>query len=285
MPRESLFCRKASYVKSSSFGRFFFMAQTWNSETYAKHARFVSDLGMPVVEWLNPKAGERILDLGCGDGALTVKLQEFGCEVIGVDSSPDFIHSAQSLGLDARLLDGHHLPFKNEFDAVFSNAALHWMKQPDQVIEGVWQSLKPGGRFIGEFGGEGNVSTIKAALHTALRRRNLDPDSINPWYFPTVEEYQSRLETQGFRVNEIVLIPRPTALPTDIRGWLITFANPFMTAITLSERDVFLDEVIALLEPALCDASGHWVADYVRLRFSATKPLDATVERSPYNNN
>ncbi|WP_217652007.1 class I SAM-dependent methyltransferase [Hydrococcus rivularis] len=99
-------------VESSSFGRFFFIAQTWNSETYAKNARFVSDLGMPVVELLNSKVGERILDLGCGDGALTMKLQEFGCEAIGVDSSPNFIRSAQSLGLDARLLDGHHLPFK-----------------------------------------------------------------------------------------------------------------------------------------------------------------------------
>ncbi|MGC1305802.1 MAG: methyltransferase domain-containing protein [Phormidesmis sp.] len=249
------------------------MAQTWNSETYAKNARFVSDLGMPVVEWLNPKAGERILDLGCGDGALTVKLQKFGCEVIGVDSSPDFIHAAQLLGLDARLLDGHHLPFDDEFDAVFSNAALHWMKQPDQVIEGVWQALKPGGRFVGEFGGDRNVLTIKSALHTALKKRGLDPDSLNPWYFPTMEDYQSRLEAKGFGVDDIALIPRPTALPTDIRGWLATFANPFTTAIAPSERATFLDEVIALLKPVLCDASGYWFADYVRLRFSATKPL------------
>jgi trans-aconitate methyltransferase len=250
------------------------MEQTWNSKTYAKNARFVSDLGMPVVEWLNPRAGERILDLGCGEGALTVKLWEFGCEVIGVDSSPDFINSAKSLGLDARLLDGHHLHFNSEFDAVFSNAALHWMKQPDQVIEGVWQSLKPGGRFVGEFGGYGNVSTIEAALHTALKKRGIDPDTINPWYFPTVEDYQSRLEARGFRVNEIVLIPRPTALPTDIRGWLSTFANPFTAAIATSKRDAFLEEVIASLEPALCDASGWWFADYVRLRFLASKPLN-----------
>ena len=166
------------------------MAQTWDSKSYAKNARFVSDLEMPVVEWLNPKLGERILDLGCGDGALTVKLQEFGCEVIGVDSSLDFIHSAKSLGLDARLLDGHNLHFNSEFDAVFSNAALHWMKQPDRVIEGVWQSLKSGGRFIGEFGGYGNVAKISTALHTALKKRSIDPDIINPWYFPSVEDYQ-----------------------------------------------------------------------------------------------
>lgn len=251
------------------------MSQTWKSETYAKNARFVSDLGMPVVKWLNPRAGERILDLGCGDGALTVKLQELGCKVVGVDSSPDFIQSAKLLGLDARLLDGHQLHFTNEFDAVFSNAALHWMKQPDQVIAGVWQALKPGGRFVGELGGYGNISTIEAALHIALKKRNIDPDPINPWYFPTVEDYHSRLQARGFKVNEIVLTPRPTPLPTDIRGWLATFANPFTAAIAPSERDTFLTEVIASLRPALYDASGQWFADYVRLHFSADKPLNS----------
>lgn len=251
------------------------MKQTWNAKTYAENARFVSNLGLPVVEWLDPKAGERILDLGCGDGALTVKLHAFGCEVIGVDSSPDFIHAARSLGVDARLLDGHQLQFDREFDAVFSNAALHWMKQPDRVIDGVWQALKPGGRFVGEFGGNGNVATITTALHTVLKQRGIDPDPINPWYFPTVEEYQSQLEARGFSVNEIVLFPRPTALPTDIRGWLSTFANPFTTTIATSERDALLEEVIARLEPALCDASGQWFADYVRLRFLARKPLNS----------
>ena len=249
------------------------MGQTWSSKTYAENARFVSNLGMSVVEWLTPKAGERILDLGCGDGDLTVKLRDFGCEVIGVDSSPDFINSAKSRLLDARLLDGQNLPFSSEFDAVFSNAALHWMKQPDKVIDGVWQSLKPGGRFVGEFGGHGNVSTIESALHTELEKRGIDANTINTWYFPTVEDYQTRLEAKGFKVNKIALIPRPTPLPTDIRGWLSTFANPFTTALSNSERNAFLEDVIASLEPALCDAYGKWFADYVRLRFSAIKPL------------
>jgi SAM-dependent methyltransferase len=247
------------------------MEQVWNSKTYADNARFVSELGMPAVEWLKPKMGERILDLGCGDGTLTIKLLELGCEVIGVDSSPDFIYSAKSIGLDARLLDGHNLPFSNEFDAVFSNAVLHWMKKPDQVIDGVWKSLRPEGRFVGEFGGHGNVSTIEAALRKVLKTHGIDPDPINPWYFPTIEDYQARLEARGFRVNKIALIPRPTALPTNIGGWLSTFANPFTSAIAISERDAFLSEVIADLKPTLCDASGQWYADYVRLRFSASK--------------
>jgi trans-aconitate methyltransferase len=248
-----------------------FMEQTWNSKTYAENARFVSDLGMPVVEWLAPQPGERILDLGCGDGVLTAKLRDMGCEVIGIDSSPNFIDAAKSLGLDARLLDGRELCFDSEFDAVFSNAVLHWIKQPDRVIDGVWRALKPGGRFVGEFGGYGNVAAIATALHRSLERRSIDADAIDPWYFPTVEEYQSRLEARGFSVEQILLIPRPTPLPTDIRGWLATFANPFTTALPISERDSFLEEVIASLKPVLYNKSGQWFADYVRLRFSANK--------------
>ena len=248
------------------------MAQTWNTQTYHENARFVSDLGMAVVEWLAPQPGDRILDLGCGDGVLTLKLRDLGCDVVGVDSSPEFIESARSLGLDARLLDGQELPFDREFDAVFSNAALHWMKQPDRVIEGVWRALKPGGRFVGEFGGDGNVGAIVDALHHALADRGIDAKLLHPWYFPTVEEYRTRLELRGFQVNKIALIPRPTPLPTDIRGWLQTFANPFLVALPSTEREAFLEEVVTRLELTLQNESGQWAADYVRLRFAASKP-------------
>ncbi len=247
------------------------MVQVWSSETYAENGRFVADLGMPVVDWLNPQAGERILDLGCGDGALTLKLKALGCTIVGVDSSPELVHAAQALGLDARIMDGQNLQFKAEFDAVLTNAALHWMKQPNNVIQGVRQALNPGGRFVGEFGGRGNVLAIETALHTVLKQRGIDAEPLNPWYFPTVEDYQSRLEANGFSVNEMKLIPRPTPLPTDLRGWLVTFANPFIGAIEPAFQDAFLTDVIAMLEPTLCDASGQWTADYVRLRFSATR--------------
>jgi trans-aconitate methyltransferase len=250
------------------------MGQIWNAQTYAEHARFVADLGVPVLEWLNPKAGERILDLGCGDGALTLKLKTMGCEVLGVDASPELIQAAQMLGLDARLMDGQELSFQQEFDAVFSNAALHWMKDPDAVIQGVWNSLKPGGRFTGEFGGAGNVATIVAALYEVLKQYGIEAQPLNPWYFPTVEAYQAKLEAQGFYVNDIQLISRPTPLPTDVRGWLMTFANPFSAAIAPADRDAFLDQVVELLKPTLCDETGKWTADYVRLRFSATRPSE-----------
>ena len=247
--------------------------QTWSPEQYAQQARFVSDLGMPVVELLAPCAGERILDLGCGDGVLTRKLVELGCQVVGVDGSPAMIAAAQALGLDARVMDGQSLPFKGEFVAVFSNAALHWMPQADVVIAGVWRSLKPGGRFVGECGGSGNTATVIQALVHVLHQRGIDADTVNPWYFPTVEEYRTKLEAQGFSVSTIALIPRPTPLPGGMIGWLETFVQSFMAPVPVAERAAFLAEVAGRCHATLCDAEGHWTADYVRLRFAATRPV------------
>jgi trans-aconitate methyltransferase len=246
--------------------------QSWDPDSYARNARFVSDLGAPVVELLAPRAGERILDLGCGDGALTKKLADMGCNVVGVDSSAPQIEAARRLGLDARVADGAQLAFTAEFDAVFSNAAIHWMKPPDDVIAGVWRALKPGGRFVGEFGGHGCVETVKRALVAALERRGIDGDALNPWYFPTVEDYSARLSRRGFVTRYIALIPRPTPLPTEIDGWLETFAQSFMAPLEGSDRTSFLREVREALRPALCDADGKWFADYVRLRFATEKP-------------
>ena len=245
--------------------------QTWDPERYAKNARFVSDLGGPVVKLLAPRAGERILDLGCGDGALSAKLDGMGCDVVGVDSSAQQIAAAQALGLDARVVDCQKLEFDSEFDAVFSNAALHWMKRPDDVIAGAWRALKPGGRFVAEFGGFGCVEKIRTALIAALNRRGIDGSAADPWYFPDVEDYGARLRARGFDVKYIALIPRPTPLPGDITGWLATFGESFTATLPAADRPAFIAEVQETLRPQLCDASGQWVADYVRLRFSARK--------------
>jgi SAM-dependent methyltransferase len=245
--------------------------QTWDPDRYARNARFVSDLGMPVVELLAPTRGERILDLGCGDGALTEKLVAMGCEVVGVDGSAAQVEGARARGLDARVMDGERLDFENAFDAVFSNAAMHWMKRADDVIAGVRRALRPGGRFVGEFGGHGCVNTIRNAIHGALRSRRIDPGRVDPWYFPTVEEYGGRLRAGGFTIDTIALIPRPTPLPGDITGWLDTFCESFTAALPAGERPAFIDEVRESLRPSLCDAEGNWTADYVRLRFAARK--------------
>ena len=177
--------------------------QTWDPERYARNARFVADLGEPVVALLAPQAGERILDLGCGDGALTEKLVGLGCAVVGVDGSREQISAARARGLDAHVMDGEALDFEDAFDAVFSNAALHWMTRPDRVIGGVWRALTRGGRFVAECGGTGCVATITSALTAALARRGIDAAAYNPWYFPSVDDYASRLTARGFAVQSI----------------------------------------------------------------------------------
>jgi SAM-dependent methyltransferase len=247
--------------------------QTWDPERYDRNARFVSDLGQPVLDLLAPQPGERVLDLGCGDGVLTERLVAAGCRVVGVDGSPAQIEAARARGLDAHVMDGQALAFEDEFDAVFSNAAMHWMKRADAVIAGVHRALRPGGRFVGEFGGEGCVAHIRNALIAALDRRGIDGTALDPWYFPDVTSYGRRLEAGGFLVRWIALIPRPTPLPGDVVGWLETFAESFTSALAAHERPEFLAEVREALRPALCDASGAWTADYVRLRFAATKPV------------
>jgi SAM-dependent methyltransferase len=246
-------------------------SQTWDPERYARNARFVADLGAPVVELLAPRAGERILDLGCGDGVLTAKLAAMGCDVIGVDASAPQVEAAQNLGVDARVMDGEHLGFDSEFDAVFSNAALHWMRNPDKVIAGVRRALRPYGRFVAEFGGHGCVAKIKKALVEALNRRNINGEAAIPWFFPTVEDYSQRLTNGGFAVNYIALIPRPTPLPGDVTAWLEIFAESFTAPLPPADRPAYLAEVQEALRPHLCDAEGQWTADYVRLRFSAKK--------------
>jgi trans-aconitate methyltransferase len=245
--------------------------QTWDPERYARNARFVADLGAPVVELLSPCAGERILDLGCGDGALTAKLQAMRCKIVGVDGSAEQVEAARKLGIDARVMDGESLSFESEFDAVFSNAALHWMRKPDAVIAGVWRALRPGGRFVAEMGGHGCVAKIRKALVEALNRRGIDGEAAVPWYFPTVEEYSAKLKTAGFSINFIALIPRPTPLPGDITGWLETFGESFTASLPPSERVAYIAEVREALRPLLCNEEGKWTADYIRLRFAAVK--------------
>lgn len=242
----------------------------WNPALYAENARFVSDLGAPVIDLLAPRPGERILDLGCGDGALTAKLLQAGCEVVGVDASPPMIGAARALGLDARVMSGDALTFSSTFDAVFSNAALHWMTNADAVIDGVWRALRPGGRFVAEMGGHGNVGAIVRALASILQARGLE--LRNPWFFPTAGEYRARLESRGFVVRQMELFARPTPLPGDIRGWLAAFGEPLLGHVSATDREQITQQLLHSLRPELCDTNGRWVADYVRLRFAATKP-------------
>ena len=245
--------------------------QHWNPETYARNARFVSDLGEPLLELLHPVSGEKVLDLGCGDGALTEKLAAAGCLVLGVDASIEQVQAARQRGLEAEVCRAEALPFFEEFDAVFSNAVLHWVKNQGAAISRIIRSLKPGGRFVAELGGAGCVATVREALHEVLRARGLDPWDYDPWFFPTVEEYSSLLKDQGFEVDSIVLFPRPTPLPGDISGWLETFAQPFLLEVPLEDRARCIEEIREIVRPNLLKAEQGWVVDYVRLRLRAVR--------------
>jgi len=241
----------------------------WNAADYARNARFVAELAEPVMDLLDPQPGERVLDIGCGDGALTASIVSRGAEVVGVDSSASLVEAARNRGIDARVIDAYALPFRAEFDAAFSNAALHWMREPDLVLDSVCRALKPRGRFAGEMGAKGNVAAISTAILAVLRAHGIDGEARWPWYFPTPAEYAERLETHGFVIARLELIPRPTPLPTGMRGWLDTFANPFLVGIGDEEKNEMLDEVTTLLAPILRGRAGAWTADYVRLRFAA----------------
>ena len=246
--------------------------QTWDPARYARTARFVSDYGEALLELLAPEAHEHILDLGCGDGPLTQKIAGRAKRVVGLDASLPQVEAARARGLDAHHGDGHGLDFDEEFHAVFSNAALHWMLEPDQVIEGVWRALRPGGRFVAEMGGADNVEQILSALLVALERRGLDGRAAIPWYFPRPEAYRAKLEARGFAVVSMDHYERPTKLPGHLADWLETFAESFLSQVPEDQRHELRVEVSRSLEGALLDDQGVWWADYVRLRFHAVKP-------------
>ena len=242
----------------------------WSADLYDKHARFVPELGADALAWLDPSPGERLLDLGCGDGLLTLKLVEAGAKVVGVDASADMVAKAKERGVDARLGDAAALTFEHEFDAVFSNAALHWVPEAQNVLQGVARALKPGGRFVAEFGGFGNVAAVRTAAIAVLSKDyGIETDLSDIWYFPTPEVYEAACADAGLTVERIALIPRPTPAPAGLEAWLETLAAPVFDRLPTDQREAARVEAARLAAPALRKADGQWTVDYVRLRVQA----------------
>lgn len=247
------------------------MAQEWDPQAYGREGAFVHGLAGGVVEWLNAKAGERILDLGCGDGQLTARIASSGAVVTGVDASKAMVEAARGRGVAVEEGTAERLPCPDGiFDAVFSNAALHWVRDQDAMMREVRRVLKAGGRFVAEMGGHGNIAAIRVALMAVLERHGFGDreDGVN--YYPTAEAYRRRLEGYGFSVERMELIPRPTPLAEGgMREWLRTFRRGVLDGLPAGLRGPVIEETCALLAPALRDEGGRWIADYVRLRFAA----------------
>lgn len=251
-------------------------ATQWDAELYDNKHAFVAQFGTDLVKLLSPQAGEVILDLGCGTGHLTHKIAATGAKVTGIDYSSTMIEQAKTHypTLNFEVGDATDLRFSKQFDAVFSNAALHWIKEPEKVIQGVWQALKPGGRFVAEFGGKGNIKTIVTAIQTVVQARGYPTNqTLHPWYFPSIAEYGSLLEKQGFQFTFAHLFDRRTMLEdgeAGIRNWIEMFANSFLQTIPVEDQSNMFLEIENQLRPSLYQ-NGTWVADYRRLRIIATK--------------
>jgi trans-aconitate 2-methyltransferase len=251
----------------------------WNPALYETRHSFVWKYGEDLLSLLSPQHGERILDLGCGTGQLTARIAASGAEVVGIDSAPEMIAQARANYPEIRfeVADAADFHLPERFHAVFSNAALHWMREPEPVIACIWNALRPGGRFIAELGGKGNINRILNGLYGALRAAgHPDPDALNPWYFPSIGAYASLLEQQGFSVTFAALFDRPTALegPNGMRDWIEMFGSRFLADLSPATREGIIQDVEIRLRPELHGAQG-WSADYRRLRIVAARPEGA----------
>lgn len=238
----------------------------WDAADYARVGGFVPELGRAALDLLDPQPGETILDVGCGDGTLTAEIAARGASVVGIDNSLSMIGAARARGLDARLMDAAELRFSEAFDAAFSNATLHWVLDKERAARAIFFALKPGGRFVGEMGGAGNLARLRQALDAELVERGFGPPTYAANWYPTSDEFAAVYEAAGFQEIEAELIERPTTLEHGVAAWVTTFRAGW-----LDRAGVPLDQRAAIAA-AVAERVGSDLADYVRLRFHMRKP-------------
>jgi len=247
----------------------------WNADLYDDKHQFVSKYGEAVIEWLQPAKGEKILDVGCGTGQLANEIAQHGAVVTGIDKSPEMIEKAKAAypNLQFEVKDVTAFSFDEPFDAVFSNATLHWVNEKEKAIQCMYESLKDGGRLVLEMGGKGNVQSITNAIRQIVRAHGLEATlPAEFWYFPSLSEYTTLLEKQGFRVTSAVHFDRPTKLEGEegMENWINMFGSFFFKNNTAEQKNIIIQQAVELLK-ATNYHDGVWYADYVRLRVKAVK--------------
>jgi SAM-dependent methyltransferase len=242
----------------------------WDAKRYQKEGSFVSKMAMGVVELLDPQKDEKIFDVGCGEGELATEIQKYGAVVFGIDMSQDMVLSAKDKGIDAKVEDILQIQYANVFDAVFSNAVLHWVGKPEIVAKNIYQALKENGRFVGEFGGYGNCGSVVESIQEVFSEHPEFGEFNNPWYFPKADEYKEVLQSNGFDVKYCEIIPRDTPVK-DIKTWLDLFANGIIKDLDESQKEYFKNQVQKKVKSKLYDTTNGWFVDYVRIRFNAVK--------------
>lgn len=250
----------------------------WNPNLYNDKHEFVYNFGESLIQLLDPKETERILDLGCGSGQLTYQISQFAKDVIGIDQSVPMIADAQSKfkNIDFQVADAADFSFEEKFDAIFSNATLHWVTNYKAAIKCMFANLKENGRLVLEFGGKGNVQTIVKELRSSLASRGYAKESkLQLWYFPSIGEYTTQLETRGFSVTMAQHFDRPTELAdekTGIKDWISMFGSRFFEGVALEDIEDIKTEVQENIK-STCFKNGKWYADYKRLRIIAVKDM------------
>jgi trans-aconitate methyltransferase len=248
---------------------------SWNASLYDEKHAFVSHFGGDLVELLAPRSGEKILDLGCGTGDLANKLYHLGVDVVGIDKSENMVQQAQKKypAITFKVQDAVNMNYAIEFEAVFSNAVLHWVKAPKQVLHSIYNALKPGGRFVAEFGGKGNVQKITDEIIRQLGEQGIPYKTEKfPWYYPSIGEYSTLMEQVGFRVTHAQHFDRPTGLNGEngLRNWIEMFATSMFNFVSLETKEIILAAAEKNLREVLFH-NGEWIADYKRIRIAGIK--------------
>ncbi|RHW39803.1 SAM-dependent methyltransferase [Lysinibacillus yapensis] len=247
----------------------------WNAKAYDTNHSFVSRYGADLVELLSLQENEKILDVGCGTGDLANQLKDSGAVVTGIDQSANMIEQAISKypAIKFEVKDATELDYAEEFDAVFSNATLHWVKPPEKALQCIYKSLKSGGRFVAEFGGKGNVEIITNEIINQIKKAGyIFSDENYPWFYPSIGQYTPLMEQAGFRVVYAQHFDRPTELKgaDGLRNWIHMFANQLFTGIDAATKESLISKVEQSLRSSMYH-NGSWFADYKRIRVVGVK--------------